>query len=133
MQEDLVTSGSMDCWLYHSGLNSGLRRDTLNQFRRAGASALLACRSLDEGLDIPDVDAAVLVASTQSVRQRIQRIGRVLRKHKDDKRSLVITLTVNGVADQGVISGDERIFTDVATIHNVPGSECMDTVRRLLR
>ena len=64
------------CRVYHSGLQGTERNEVLNEFRVIGQSALLACRCLDKGIDIPAVDAAILVASNQSRRQRIQRIGR---------------------------------------------------------
>ncbi|MEO7167422.1 MAG: helicase-related protein [Chthoniobacterales bacterium] len=51
----------------------------------------ISCRGLDEGLDIPEIDAAVLVASTQRPRQRIQRIGRTFRKTRNGRRLAVIT------------------------------------------
>jgi superfamily II DNA or RNA helicase len=36
------------------------RDETLKRFCSAGPSALLACRALDEGLDVPTVDGAIL-------------------------------------------------------------------------
>lgn len=80
------------CKVFHSGLLRTEREQVLREFRANKQSALLACRCLDEGIDIPEVDAAILVASTQSRRQRIQRIGRTLRRGDGEKRPLIITL-----------------------------------------
>ena len=71
---------SIWCMVYHSGQKDRERNAVLEEFRSIGPSALLACRSLDEGLDVPTVDVGILVASTQSERQRLQRIGRTLRR-----------------------------------------------------
>ena len=37
------------------------------------------CRALDEGFDLPDIEVGIFAAMTKSPRQRIQRLGRVLR------------------------------------------------------
>ena len=43
-------------------------------------SRLVSIRCLDEGVDIPSVSHALILASSQNPRQFIQRRGRVLRK-----------------------------------------------------
>ena len=48
-------------------------------FRRHGG-ILVSVRCLDEGVDIPDVSHAMILASSQNPRQFIQRRGRVLRR-----------------------------------------------------
>lgn len=54
---------------------------TLELFKRDGG-ILLAIQMMDEGVDIPSIDHALLVASSQSTRQFIQRRGRVLRANR---------------------------------------------------
>ena len=71
LHDDLESGETISSLVYHSGMRNDDRREVLESFARGGPSALLACRALDEGLDIPDVDGAVLVASTQSARQRV--------------------------------------------------------------
>ncbi len=53
---------------------------TLKHFSEKGG-VLLAIEMLDEGIDIPTIEGAVIVSSTQNPRQFIQRLGRVLRKN----------------------------------------------------
>jgi superfamily II DNA or RNA helicase len=65
--------------IYHSGIGPHLRQDNLRRFRRGQIDVLVTCRALDEGINVPDASLAVIVASTASTRQRIQRLGRVLR------------------------------------------------------
>ena len=71
--------------LYHSRMTPPARYESLLLFQTGQVDALVTCRALDEGFDIPAAEAGVLVASSNSGRQRIQRIGRVLRPfgHKD--------------------------------------------------
>ncbi len=63
---------------YHSNME-GNRAATLDWFRRYGG-ILVSIKCLDEGVDIPSVSHAIILASSQNPRQFIQRRGRVLRK-----------------------------------------------------
>jgi superfamily II DNA or RNA helicase len=67
--------------LYHSGLADVQKHDALARYQSGATSAILCCRSLDEGLDVPHTDAGIIVSSSTSTRQRIQRIGRIIRKN----------------------------------------------------
>ena len=68
---------------YHSG-NSELGSEVFQHFERGGV--LLAIKCLDEGVDIPSIDNALILASTSNPREYVQRRGRILRR-KDDKYS----------------------------------------------
>ena len=63
---------------YHSKMK-GDREATMSWFRSFGG-VLVSIRCLDEGVDIPDVSHALILASSQNPRQFIQRRGRVLRR-----------------------------------------------------
>jgi superfamily II DNA or RNA helicase len=117
--------------LYHSGLGSDARSTALSRFAACKAGVLIACRALDEGLDIPDVDAAILVSSTQSSRQRIQRIGRVLRRGDGKKRPIVVSIHVRGTGDENIIAEDKKLFGSVATIHRTDGLGALKLVQSL--
>ena len=66
--------------VHHSGLTRDERRRVLNQFGRGAIRVLCSPKTLDEGIDVPNADFAVMVAGSTVTRQRIQRLGRVLRK-----------------------------------------------------
>jgi superfamily II DNA or RNA helicase len=132
LHKSLDGGDPMWCRVYHSQLGRDERANVLAEFRRIGPSALLACRSLDEGIDIPQVDAALLAASTQSLRQRIQRIGRTLRKGGPNKRPLIITFYAKGTNDENVTADDKDTFAGVATIHNQTEQTCLTKVRELM-
>ncbi len=69
---------------YHSGMDHRLRREQLDLFRIGEARILVACKALDEGLDVPDASAGIVISCTGTQRQRVQRLGRIIRK-KDGK------------------------------------------------
>jgi superfamily II DNA or RNA helicase len=62
---------------YHSAM-SGDKEATLEWFK-AFSGVLVSIECLDEGVDIPTVTHALILASSQNPRQFIQRRGRVLR------------------------------------------------------
>ena len=66
---------------YHSNM-SGDKVETLRNFEVNGG-ILVSIRCLDEGVDIPNVSHALILASSKNPREFIQRRGRVLRKATD--------------------------------------------------
>lgn len=78
--------------VYHSGLGAAVRQDNLRMFRAGEIDVLVTCRALDEGINVPDARIAVISASTASTRQRIQRLGRVLRPAPGKSSATVYTV-----------------------------------------
>lgn len=66
---------------YHSAME-GSREATLSAFTTHGG-VLVAIKCLDEGVDLPTVNKALILASSTNPREFIQRRGRVLRKAPD--------------------------------------------------
>lgn len=64
------------------------------QFERGELQGLVAIRCLDEGVDIPAIQNAVILASTSNPRQFIQRRGRILRPHPHKKRATLFDMVV---------------------------------------
>ena len=65
---------------YHSAMPDEQRLATLAQFEALGG-LLVAIKCLDEGVDIPSVDHALILASSKNPREFVQRRGRVLRTY----------------------------------------------------
>lgn len=63
---------------YHSELTEEQKQASLNYFTNNGG-VLVAIKCLDEGVDIPVLNKAIIAASSQNPREYIQRRGRVLR------------------------------------------------------
>ena len=90
----------------HSRLPPELRDAGLELFRAGIARVMVSARSLIEGFNVPAVDVGVIAASSKSVRQRIQSLGRVLRKHRgangEEKTSLIHVLYAKETTDEGI-------------------------------
>ena len=93
INEKLVTRGNRTR-AYHSQLGSPTRYLNLLLYTRNQVDVLVTCRALDEGFDVPRAEFGIISASTSSIRQRIQRLGRVLRPHPDKKTATIATLYV---------------------------------------
>lgn len=65
---------------YHTEMR-GDRDKTLRLFDQAGG-VVVSIRCLDEGVDIPSVDTALILASSRNPREYVQRRGRVLRRYE---------------------------------------------------
>jgi superfamily II DNA or RNA helicase len=64
------------------------------QFETGELQGLVAIRCLDEGVDIPAIETAVIMASSGNPRQFIQRRGRVLRPHPNKQRATIFDMIV---------------------------------------
>lgn len=79
----LVDSLPVTSALEHSKLSPSTRRKALADFAEDRAAVLVSVKSLVEGINVPAADLGVSVASSSSVRQRVQSLGRVLRRRFD--------------------------------------------------
>ncbi len=69
------------------------RAQALERFKTGDISVLVSSQVLDEGVDVPDADVAIIVGGTASQRRHVQRIGRVLRPRRD-KRAVIYELAI---------------------------------------
>ncbi|MBF0187354.1 MAG: DEAD/DEAH box helicase family protein [Magnetococcales bacterium] len=67
------------------------RKSLLQAFREKRVNALVTSRVLNEGVDVPDVAVGIIVSGTGSVREHVQRLGRILRP-KEGKQAILYEL-----------------------------------------
>jgi len=79
--------------VYHSDLEKEQKKSAL-EWIDWNDGVVLSIRCLDEGVDIPAVDKALIVSSSQNPRQFVQRRGRVLRKSKFKERAIIHDILV---------------------------------------
>lgn len=72
-----LRAAGLPCDEYHSSM-AGDKETTLAHFSTRGG-VLVAIKMLDEGVDIPAIDRALILASSRNPREFVQRRGRVLR------------------------------------------------------
>lgn len=67
------------------------RSEILGRLNNGQYSAVVTSKVLNEGVDVPSANVAIVVSGSGSVREHVQRLGRVLRK-QDDKRAIMYEL-----------------------------------------
>jgi superfamily II DNA or RNA helicase len=97
-----------------------LKRIQDNRFK---ARLLSTAKALDEGLDIPDLDVAIIHSRTQNSRVNIQRSGRVARlfTYKDgtDKVPYVFNIYIRGTKDEDWLKSSQKESVGVTEIDTI--------------
>jgi len=86
---------------YTAKTQAEARRAALQSLAAGHVPLLVAIDCLDEGVDVPTVDEAILVASSSNKRQFIQRRGRILRKAPGKSRATLIDIVAIPPASAG--------------------------------
>jgi superfamily II DNA or RNA helicase len=100
---------------YDSSLGGPLRRNNLWLFRKGIARCLATCRALDEGANIPEANVAVVASASSSSRQRIQRLGRVLRPAEGKTKALIYTFYTTDLEHQRLEKEAESLNSIAST------------------
>jgi superfamily II DNA or RNA helicase len=100
----------------HSGLSSLQRRDVLGRFAAGDTRVLAAPRVLDEGIDVPVADLAVIAGASRSRRQMVQRMGRVLRRKPDQRRARFAILFVEDTVEDPRLGAHEAFLSEIVDI-----------------
>lgn len=85
---------------YHSRMGMAMRQSNLRLYKAGRVDVLVTCRALDEGVDAPETSLGVIASSTSSVRQRIQRLGRILRPSLGKDEATLVTLYATSIEEQ---------------------------------
>ena len=80
MARDISLRFLVPCLLSHCRKRE--RQEILSGMREGRYLVLVANRVLDEGVDLPEVNVAIVVGGGSGTRQAVQRLGRVVRKNK---------------------------------------------------
>ena len=85
--------------IYHSGMSPSARARNLERFRTGEVSVLVSCRCLDEGIDVPEACFGVVLSSSAVPRQRIQRLGRIIRTAPGKEAACLYYIYIRQSAD----------------------------------
>jgi superfamily II DNA or RNA helicase len=77
------------------------RHTILTKFRSGEYQTVVASHVLNEGVDVPSASIAIILSGTGSVREYIQRLGRVLRKGKNpNKRAILYEVIAENTSEE---------------------------------
>lgn len=75
------------------------RSEILRKFKENKYKVIVTSSVLDEGVDVPDASVGIILGGYGTIRQMIQRLGRLLRKKEGEKRALLIEIVTKGTSD----------------------------------
>ena len=79
------------------------RKEILDRFREGKYRAIIASDVLNEGVDVPDANVAIILAGSASQREYVQRLGRILRPGDPaaGKQALLYELVTSETGEEG--------------------------------
>lgn len=89
------------------------RNRRLREFSTGALKVICAPRILDEGIDVPEAELAIVASASQSKRQMIQRMGRVIRLKDDGRHARIMMLYVPGTPEDPSTGGHEAFLNEV--------------------
>lgn len=111
----ILTENGVKSGVYHSKLPLRAKAAMLGQYRKGEIDVLVTCRALDEGFNVPETEMGIIAASTATRRQRIQRLGRVVRPAKGKEGASIYTLVATGPEIDRLKEEEDRL-DGVATV-----------------
>lgn len=84
------------CITHHTDVKE--RRAWLDAFGRGELNVLVTSRVLNEGVDLPAAEVAIVASGTSTVRESVQRLGRILRP-QPGKQAVLYELVADGTTE----------------------------------
>jgi superfamily II DNA or RNA helicase len=75
------------------------RQQILQRFHSGEYNVVVTSQVLNEGVDVPAANVGIILSGTGSVREHVQRLGRLLRKHAD-KQALLYEVVTRNTAEE---------------------------------
>lgn len=110
LRDNHVPSG-----VYHSRVPMPDRIATLAAYRKGQIRVLVTCRALDEGFNVPETEIGIVAAATATYRQRIQRLGRILRP-SEGKTEAVIYSVVASLPEIRRLADEAKDLEDIVEV-----------------
>ncbi|UGV25989.1 DEAD/DEAH box helicase [Rhodopseudomonas boonkerdii] len=114
--QEVLSEAKLRSGVYHSKMKLRQRAEVLSAYRQGELDVLITCRALDEGFNVPETEIGIIAASTATRRQRIQRLGRVLRPVKGKSAATVYSLVATE-PEIARLRSEERELEGVAVVN----------------
>jgi superfamily II DNA or RNA helicase len=77
------------------------RREILDRFNQGIYQVVCTSKVLNEGVDVPEASVAIVLSGSGSVREHVQRLGRILRK-SGEKRAMLYEIVTRNTSEEFV-------------------------------
>jgi superfamily II DNA or RNA helicase len=78
------------------------RHAILQAFRSGEYPTLVVSHVLNEGVDVPEARIAILLSGSGSIREYVQRLGRILRKGSGNKQAILYEVIAEETTEEGI-------------------------------
>lgn len=112
----IFTEGGLRAASIHSDYPSAIRRERMEAFRDGRLTALVAPHVLDEGIDVPSADLAIVVGTSRSRRQMVQRMGRIVRRKVDGRRARFVVGFIQDTIEDPAFGAHQSFLDEVNSI-----------------
>jgi superfamily II DNA or RNA helicase len=85
-------------------------------FKAGTLTALCAPEILDEGVDVPAADLAIILAASRSRRQMVQRMGRVMRRKPDGRHARIVNVYVEATNEDPATGAHELFLNEITPL-----------------
>lgn len=75
------------------------RKIILERFHSGEYSTVVTSQVLNEGVDVPSANVGIVLSGTSTIRENVQRLGRLLRKQQD-KQAILYELVARGTTEE---------------------------------
>ena len=93
-----------------SSMDMSERKEGFAAFEDGDHELVAAPRLLDEGVDVPAADLAIVLASSRSRRQMVQRMGRVVRKKQDGRLARLVIMYVMDSSEDPEVAHEDFLY-----------------------
>jgi len=98
---------------------SELRKKYFEQFKEGKKRIIVTTTVLDEGIDVPDAETAIILSGSGTERQMIQRIGRVIR-YRPNKVAKVIEIITRNTIEERIADRRARVLGEYGVTSSPP-------------
>lgn len=130
-----------DGYIVHSGKTKKKNRLTLAEFSKLTTGVIHSSKALNEGLDCPGLNLAIILSNTSSSTEKTQRIGRIIR-YEEGKEAEIFTLVISGTneehwfntssAGKSIIEITEKELDEILAYKSNVGNETTVSASQLL-
>ncbi len=90
----IISGKGLSCRKFFGQMDEDERERVFDSFTNSDVQFLVAIKILDQGIDLPICNSAIILSSSQNPREYVQRRGRILRLHKSKEYAIVHDIIV---------------------------------------
>ncbi|GHT55585.1 DNA repair helicase [Spirochaetia bacterium] len=110
---DIFSFHELNSQTINANVDQLARRKIFKAFETGKTEVITAPLLLDEGINVPSADLAIIIASSRSKRQMIQRMGRVIRRKTDRRLARIAVLYAKDTSEDPRNGAYEDFLDDI--------------------